>query len=217
MKSKDIFIEKNSIAYELIDGYDYPYEVLDKINDYILKKGETLGEDFVCMNGNIWIHKTAKISDNAEILGPAIIDEGAQIKHCAYLRENVIIGKNSRIGNSCEIKNSIIFDEVQVPHFNYVGDSILGYRSHLGAGVILSNVRSDKKNIVIDKKYETNRKKVGSFLGDYVEVGCNCVLNPGCVVMNNSSIYPLTSVRGIIPKNCIVKDMNTIVLKEKRD
>jgi NDP-sugar pyrophosphorylase family protein len=215
MKNKDIFISKNSIAYELIDSYEYPYEVLNKIEDFILELGPTLGEDFVCMNDNIWIHKKAQIADNASIKGPAIIDEGAFITNCAYIRENVIVGKNAVVGNSCELKNCILFDEVQVPHFNYVGDSILGYKSHLGAGVICSNVKGDKKNVIIAKKYETNRMKVGSFLGDYVEVGCNSVLNPGTVILTNSNIYPLTSVRGIIPKNCIVKSMDNIVLKTK--
>jgi NDP-sugar pyrophosphorylase family protein len=217
MKSKDIFINKSSIAYGLIESFDYPFEVLDKINEFIMKIGKSLDNNFVCINDNIWIHKSAKIDDSAYIIGPAIIDEGANIRHSAFIRENVIIGKNCVVGNSCEIKNSILFDEVQVPHFNYVGDSILGYKSHLGAGVILSNVRSDKKNIVINKEYETNLRKVGSFLGDYVEVGCNSVLNPGCIIMNNTSIYPLTSVRGIIPENSIVKSMDNIVLKENRD
>ena len=214
MKSKDIFKSKSSIAYELIDKYEYPYEVLDKIEDYILEKSKTLGEDFVCMNDNIWIHKNANISDTASINGPAIIDDGADIRHCAFIRGNAIIGKNAVIGNSCEIKNSIIFDKVEVPHFNYVGDSILGYKSHLGAGVILSNLRTDRKNVIIDKKYDTRRNKVGAFLGDYVEIGCNSVLNPGTIILHDTSVYPLTSVRGIVKENSIVKSMENIVKKD---
>lgn len=214
MKSKDIFISNNSIAYELIDKFEYPYEVLNKIGDFILEKGKTLNEDYVCMNGNIWIHKSAKISDSASINGPAIIDEGSEIRHCAFIRGNVIIGKNCVLGNSCEIKDSILFDEAKAPHFNYVGNSIMGYKSHLGAGVILSNLRSDGKNVIIDKKYDTKQRKVGSFLADNVEIGCNSVLNPGTIILHDSSVYPLTSVRGIIKENSIVKSMENIVNKD---
>ena len=166
------------------------------------------------MNDNIWIHKSAKISDSASINGPAIIDEGSEIRHCAFIRGNVIIGKNCVLGNSCEIKDSILVDEAKAPHFNYVGNSIMGYKSHLGAGVILSNLRSDGKNVIIDKKYDTKQRKVGSFLADNVEIGCNSVLNPGTIILHDSSVYPLTSVRGIIKENSIVKSMENIVNKD---
>ena len=169
------------------------------------------------MEDNIWIHKNAHVFESAYIMGPCIIDDGAEIRHCAFIRGGVIIGKNSVLGNSCEAKNAILFDNVQVPHFNYVGDSILGSHAHMGAGSITSNVKSDKKLVVIksgDEVLETGIKKVGAFLGDNVEIGCNCVLNPGTFIGPNSRIYPLTSVRGVIKENSIVKSMNIIVEKE---
>ena len=216
MKTNDIFISDNSIAINLIRKYEYPYMILPNISDYIVNIGNKLSTDYVLKGDNIWIHKTASVSNLASITGPCIIDEGAQIKHCAFIRESVIIGKHSVLGNSCEIKNSILFDNVEVPHFNYVGDSILGYSSHMGAGSITSNIKGDKQNIVIkngDEKIATNLRKVGAFLGDNVEVGCNAVLNPGTIIGPNTSIYPLVSVRGVIPANSIVKSMDNIVLK----
>ena len=219
MKTKDIFISDNSIAISLIKKYEYPYMVLPEIKDYIINLGKTLPKEYELLGDNIWIHKTAKMANTASITGPCIIDENAQIRHCAFIRGAVIIGKNSILGNSCEIKNAILFDNVEVPHFNYVGDSILGYASHMGAGSITSNIKSDKKNIVIknqEMKLETNLRKVGAFLGDNVEIGCNTVLNPGTVVGPNTNVYPLVSVRGVIPGNSIVKSMDNIVLKENR-
>ncbi len=219
MKTKDIFISDNSIAISLIKKYEYPYMVLPEIKDYIINLGKTLPKEYELLGDNIWIHKTAKIANTASITGPCIIDENAQIRHCAFIRGAVIIGKNSILGNSCEIKNAILFDNVEVPHFNYVGDSILGYASHMGAGSITSNIKSDKKNIVIknqEMKLETNLRKVGAFLGDNVEIGCNTVLNPGTIVGPNTNVYPLVSVRGVIPGNSIVKSMDNIVLKENR-
>ena len=205
MKTKEIFLSNESIANDFIKSFEYPFEVLPNIKEYIIKLGNALDNQYEKIGENIWIHKTAKVSKTAEIIGPVIIDEEAEI-----------IGKNSVLGNSCEIKNSILYDYVQVPHFSYVGDSILGSHSHMGAGSIISNLRSDKKNIVIkngSKKYETNMRKVGAFLGDNVEIGCGSVLNPGTIVMPETIVYPLTSVRGIIPGGVIVKNMDTIVKK----
>ena len=216
MKTKEIFLSNESIANDFIKSFEYPFEVLPNIKEYIIKLGNALDNQYEKTGENIWIHKTAKVSKTAEIIGPVIIDEEAEIRQCAYIRGNVIIGKNSVVGNSCEIKNSILYDYVQVPHFSYVGDSILGSHSHMGAGSIISNLRSDKKNIVIkngSKKYETNMRKVGAFLGDNVEIGCGSVLNPGTIVMPETIVYPLTSVRGIIPGGVIVKNMDTIVKK----
>lgn len=218
MKTKDIFVSNNSIADSFIKSHEYPFEVLPNIKNYILKLGESLSNDYEKTGNNIWIHKSANVNKFAEITGPCIIDEGAEIRFNAYIRGNVIIGKNSVLGNSCEIKNSILYDNVQVPHFNYVGDSILGYKSHMGASSIISNLKSAKTNIVIkykDEKIKTNLKKVGAFLGDNVEVGCGSVLNPGTIIMPNTNIYPLISVRGVIESNSIVKDMNNIVRKDK--
>ena len=216
MKTKEIFISDNSIADDFIKSFEYPYEILPHIKEYILKLEEALDKNYIDMDNGIFIHNTAKVSPSAEIIGPCIIDENAEIRHNAYIRGNVIIGKSCVLGNSCEIKNSILYDNVQVPHFNYVGDSILGYKSHMGAGSIISNLKSDKKNILIkynNEVIETNMKKIGAFLGDYVEVGCGAVLNPGTVIFHDSNIYPLTSVRGVVPENSIVKSMDNIVKK----
>jgi len=216
MKTNDIFLSDNSIAIDLIRKYEYPYMILPNICNYIINLGDKLSADYILKGDNIWIHKTASVSDTASITGPCIIDEGASIRHSAFIRGNAIVGKHSVLGNSCEIKNSILFDNVEVPHFNYVGDSILGYSSHMGAGSITSNIKSDKKNVVIkngDEKTPTNLRKVGAFLGDNVEIGCNAVLNPGTIIGPNTSVYPLVSVRGVIPGNSIVKSMDNIVLK----
>lgn len=216
MKTKEIFISNNSIADTFIKSFKYPFEVLPYIREYILKLEEVLDENYIDMDNGVFIHSSATISPGAEIIGPCIIDENAEIRHNAYIRGNVIIGKNSVLGNSCEIKNSILYDGVQVPHFNYVGDSILGYKSHMGASSIISNLKSDKKNIIIrynDEIIDTNMKKIGAFLGDYVEIGCGAVLNPGTIIFHDSNIYPLTSVRGVIPENSIVKSMDKIIMK----
>lgn len=215
MKNKELFLTNNSIASELINKYEYPYEVLPNIEKFILELGSKLDDSYEKKEDNIWIAKDAEIDPRATIIGPCIIDHDAKIRLDAYIRGNVIIGKSSRLGHCCEIKNSILFDEVQVPHFNYVGDSVIGYKSHLGAGVILSNLKNDKGNIKIkgEKVLETNLRKVGAFLGDYTEVGCNSVINPGTIIGNNTSIYPLSFVRGVIPPNSIVKQ-NEIVKKQ---
>jgi len=219
MKTKEIFISNESIADNFIKTYEYPYEVLPNIKKYILELGNTLNDDYKKIGEDVWIHKNAKVSESAEIHGPCIIDDGAEIRHSAFIRGSVIIGKNSVLGNSCEIKNAIMYDFVQVPHFSYVGDSILGSHSHMGASSIISNLKSDKKNIIIkynDEILETGMRKIGAFLGDNVEVGCGCVLNPGTIIMSNTNIYPLTSVRGVIPSNMIVKNMQNIVRKEEK-
>lgn len=219
MKTKEIFLSNESIADEFIKSFVYPWEVLPNIKEYIIKLGESLNDDYKKIDENIWIHKNAKISKSAEIHGPCIIDDGAEVRCNAFIRGSAIIGKNSVFGNSCEIKNAILYDNVQVPHFSYVGDSILGTHSHMGASSIISNLKSDKRNIIIkngDEKLETNMRKIGAFLGDNVEIGCGSILNPGTIVMPNSNVYPLTSVRGVIPKDSIVKNMNNIIRKEER-
>ncbi len=219
MKTKEIFLELNTIAKDLITSYENPWEILPNIKDYIIELGNSLNSDYEEVKENVWIHKNAKVAPTAFINEPAIIDDNADVRHCAFIRGGVIIGKNSVLGNSCEIKNAILFDNVEVPHFNYIGDSILGFHSHMGAGSITSNVKSDRKLVNIkyeDKVMETGIKKVGAFLGDYVEVGCNSVLNPGTIIGPHTNIYPLTAVRGVINSNSIVKDMNNIVKKEVR-
>lgn len=218
MKTTEIFISNKSIADGFIKSFNYPFEVLPKINEYIINLGNSLDSNYIKKDNNIWIHKSVIVSDTAKIIGPCIIDEDSEIRHNAFIRENVIIGKNCVVGNSSEIKNSILYDNVQIPHFNYVGDSILGYKSHLGAGAIISNLKADKKDIVIKYNNEiinTTLKKVGAFIGDNVEIGCNSVINPGTIIYPNTNIYPLVNVREIIPGNVIVKDKNIIVEKEK--
>ena len=214
MKNEDLFLTNNSIAIDLIKKYKYPYEVLSNIGKYIIELGNKLDSSYEKIDENIWIAKDATISSSASITGPCIIDHGAEIRHNAYIRGNAIIGKKAVLGNSCEIKNSLLFDKAQVPHFNYVGDSIIGYKSHLGAGAITSNLKSDKSIVTIKgkEKLNTNLKKVGAFLGDNVEVGCNSVLNPGTIIGPNTTIYPLSNIRGVIPSNVIVKQ-NEIVKK----
>ena len=210
MKTNDLFKEEKSIAHEFIIKYKYPFEVLPDISKIILEIGNNLGDEYEKKGNDIWIAKNAILPDFYTIKGPCIIDLNAEIRPSAYIRGNVIIGKNSVLGNSCEIKNSIMYDFVEVPHFNYVGDSILGYHSHMGAGSITSNLKSTKTNVVING-IETNLRKVGTFLGDYAEIGCNTVLNPGTIVGCHTIIYPLTMARGVIPNDKIVKSMDNIV------
>ena len=218
-KTENLLDLKYTIAHSYLKKYEYPWEVIPEIKNIILEIGKNLDkEEYKAIKENVWLHKQATVDDNVVIIGPAIIGKNSQIKHCAYIRENVIIGENCTIGNSCEIKNSIIFDDSQVPHFNYVGDSIMGYKSHMGAGAIVSNLKSDKSNITVrneNESIETNLRKFGAIIGDYVEVGCNSVLNPGTVVGKNSNVYPLARVRGVVPENSIYKDEDNIV--EKRN
>lgn len=219
MKNKDLFITNNSIADKYIKDYIYPYEVLPHIKDIILEIGKNLDSEYNLIDENIWISKTVNIPNNVTIKGPCIIDHNAEIRPGAFIRGNVIIGKNSVLGNSCEMKNAILYDNVQVPHFNYVGDSILGEFAHMGAGSITSNIKSDKTNVIIKgkEKMETNLRKVGAFLGNNVEIGCNSVLNPGTIIGCNTIVYPLTMVRGVIEGNKIVKNTNEIIERIKND
>ena len=206
-----------TIAKELLESVTYPWEALEKINDFIIKLGNKLDSTkYDKIGENVWIAKSAKVMPTAYIQGPAIIGENVQIRHCAFIRGKAIVGEGAVVGNSVELKNVILFNKVQVPHYNYVGDSILGYKAHMGAGSITSNVKSDKKLVIVKngkEQIETGIKKFGAMIGDEVEVGCNSVLNPGTVVGKNSNIYPLSSVRGVIPKNSIYKSQNEIVQK----
>ncbi len=208
--NKDLFLEGLSIAHKDVLMYEEPYFVLANIKNIINDLVKNLDDEYYEYTKDVYVHKTAIIDENVKIIGPCIIDANSEIRFNAFIRGNVIIGKNCVIGNSCELKNSIIYDNCQIPHFNYVGDSLLGNHVHLGAGVILSNLKSDKKNVMINN-IDTKLRKVGSFLGDNVEIGCNSVLNPGTIIYPNSRVYPLTNVRGIINSNKIVKDMQNIV------
>lgn len=214
---KDLFNLDETIAKDLFDGVAYPWEVLPKIGEFIVKLGETLSLDEYDKRGdNVWIAKDAKVFESAYINGPCIIGKGAEVRHCAFIRGNAIVGEGAVVGNSTELKNVVLFNKVQVPHYNYVGDSILGFKAHMGAGSITSNVKSDKKLVVIkDGKdtIETGLKKVGAFLGDNVEVGCGSVLNPGTVIGRESNIYPLSSVRGVVAGGSIYKNKGEVVLK----
>lgn len=217
MTIKNLYTTTETIAAEVFEGCDYPWEVLSQIHDFIIKLGQTLPETLYEKRGeNIWIAKNAKIAPTAFINGPAIIDEEAEIRHCAFIRGNAIVGKKAVVGNSTELKNVILFNKVQVPHYNYVGDSILGFRSHMGAGSITSNVKSDKTLVTVNSaegRIETGLKKFGAMLGDCVEVGCNSVLNPGTVVGKETNIYPTSMVRGFIPEKSIYKKQGEIALK----
>ncbi len=201
IKNSELFNLDGSLLSELFSKCMYPQEILPVIDDYILEFGKRLSSDeYEKKSDNIWIHKSVKMGNGVEIIGPAIIMENVELRHNAYIRENVVIGPNSVVGNSCEIKNSILIGACEVPHFNYVGDSILGFKAHLGAGVILSNLRLDKKNIRINHE-ETNLRKIGAFIGDNSQIGCNAILCPGTVVYPNSIIYPGTVVKGIVHDN----------------
>ena len=206
-----------TIAKELLEGLTYPWEALSLIGDFIIKKGNTLDPEIYEKRGeNIWIAKSAKVFDSVYLHGPLIIDENAEVRQCAFIRGNAIIGKGATVGNSTELKNAILFDEVQTPHFNYIGDSILGYKSHTGAGAITSNLKSDKSFVTVmldGKKVETGVKKFGAMLGDNVEVGCNSVLNPGTVIGKNTNVYPLSFVRGYVAENSIYKRLGEVAEK----
>jgi NDP-sugar pyrophosphorylase family protein len=207
----------HTAAAELLGGLNYPWEALPKIGEFILKFGATLSpEEYEKRGENVWISKSAKVFDSAYIAGPTIIGPNTEVRQCAFIRGNALVGANCVVGNSTELKNVILFDNVQVPHYNYVGDSILGYKSHMGAGSITSNVKSDKTLVVVhagDEHHETGLKKFGAMLGDHVEVGCNSVLNPGTVIGRNSNVYPLSMVRGFIPENSIYKRAGEVAEK----
>ncbi len=216
-KNIDLYDVSKTIAKELIMSKEYPWEVLSEIKKYIIKLGnELVAEKFEKLGEDIWIAKNAKIAKTAEINGPCIIDENAEIRHCAFIRGSAIIGKECVVGNSTELKNCILFDNVQVPHFNYIGDSILGYKAHLGAGAVTSNVKSDKSLVEVkasDSIIKTGLKKFGAMLGDNVEVGCNSVLCPGTIIGRNTNIYPLSMVRGVVGENKIFKNKGQIIDK----
>ena len=217
---KENYSLDQTIAKDIFNGVTYPWEVLPKISNFILELGATLSEDEYEKRGeNVWVAKSAKVAPTAFINGPAIIGKDAEVRHCAFIRGNAIVGEGAVVGNSTELKTVILFNKVQGPHYNYGGDSVLGYKSHMGAGSITSNVKSDKKLVVVkagEEKIETGMKKFGAMLGDEVEVGCGSVLNPGTVVGNHSNIYPLSSVRGFVPANSIYKKQGEVVTKEER-
>lgn len=214
-KTTDLLDLSHTLAKDLLSQFEYPWLALGKIKETIIILGEKLGDDYIEVKPQVWVHKTATVFDSAYLGAPLIIGANTEVRHCAFIRGAALIGNNCVVGNSVEIKNAIIFDNVQVPHYNYVGDSILGYKSHMGAGSITSNVKSDKTLVTVkgEVSIETGLKKLGAILGDYVEVGCNSVLNPGTVIGRNTNIYPLSCVRGVIPAASIYKDKNNIVSK----
>lgn len=220
MKIRNLYNLEETIAAPLLEQYEYPWKVLPYIKEFIKALGNALPEDrFEKRGEDIWVAKSATVAPTACLNGPCIVDEEAEIRHCAFVRGSAIIGKGAVVGNSTELKNVILSNKVQVPHYNYVGDSILGYKAHMGAGSITSNVKSDKTLVVVksaEENIETGLKKFGAMLGDCVEVGCNSVLNPGTVIGRHTNVYPLSRVRGFIPENSIFKDQEHIVLKEDR-
>lgn len=217
IKITELFDIKRTIAADYLRKFTYPFEALKGISELIIHLGESLDANIYERKGeNIWVAKSAKVAPTAFLGGPCIIGEHTEVRHCAFIRGSALVGNGCVVGNSVELKNVIIFDDVQVPHYNYVGDSILGYHSHMGAGSITSNVKADKTNVVIKSEadsIETGLKKVGAFLGDYAEIGCNSVLNPGTVIGRNSNVYPLSMVRGVVPANSIYKKKGEVVGK----
>ena len=212
----ELYDLSHTLAADYLRQFTYPWEALKGIKDMIVTLGETLGADYTQVSPQVWVHNTAKVAPTAFLGAPCIIGANTEVRHCAFIRGSALVGEHCVVGNSVELKNVILFDNVQTPHYNYVGDSILGYKSHMGAGSITSNVKSDKTLVTIKTQppIETQQKKVGAMLGDFVEVGCNSVLNPGTVVGRNSNIYPLSCVRGVVPANSIYKTGG--VITEKR-
>lgn len=211
---QELYDLDHTLAKDYLNGFTYPWEALKGIHDFILQLGPTL-TDYEEVSENVWVHPSATVAPTAFLGAPCIIGPKTEVRHCAFIRGNALVGEGCVVGNSVELKNVILFDSVQVPHYNYVGDSILGYKSHMGAGSITSNVKSDKSLVVVkaDQNYETNIKKMGAMLGDHVEVGCNSVLNPGTIIGKNSNVYPVSCVRGCIPANSIYKKQGEIVEK----
>lgn len=211
----DLLDLSHTLAGDFLSQFEYPWLSLKKIQGFVSSLGQMLGDDYIEVTPEVWVHKTASIAKNAYLEAPLIIGANTEVRHCAFIRGSALIGENCVIGNSVEIKNSIIFDSVQIPHFNYVGDSILGYKSHMGAGSITSNIKSDKSLISVkgESIIETGLKKFGSIIGDFVEIGCNSVLNPGTVIGRNTNIYPLSSIRGVIPAMSIYKGYGDIIKK----
>jgi NDP-sugar pyrophosphorylase family protein len=213
----ELFDLTHTLAKDYLAKFQNPWEALKGIKQFILDLGATLGDDYEEVSPQVWVHKTATVAPTAYLGAPCIIGANTEVRHCAFIRGSALVGENCVVGNSVELKNVILFDNVQTPHYNYVGDSILGYHSHMGAGSITSNVKSDKTNVVIKngkEQVETGLRKMGAMLGDYVEVGCNSVLNPSTVIGKNSNIYPLSCVRGVVPQNSILKTGGVIVTKK---
>ena len=217
LKPADLFDLRRSAAGEYLKEFMYPWEALPGIRDMILELGKYLGAEYIQTQPQVWVHKTAKIAATAFLGSPCIIGANTEVRHCAFIRGAVLVGENCVVGNSVEVKNAILFDGAQVPHFNYVGDSILGYKAHMGAGAVTSNVKSDRSLVVVTnggRRVETGLKKFGAMVGDFVEVGCNAVLNPGTVVGRNSTVYPNSCVRGVVPEKFIWKTGGVMVEKE---
>lgn len=215
---QELYDLEHTLAKSYLAGFTYPWEALKGIKDFILRLGSGLGEDYVQVSPQVWVHRTATVAPTAFLGSPCIIGAGTEVRHCAFVRGSALVGENCVVGNSVELKNVILFDNVQVPHYNYVGDSILGYKSHMGAGSLTSNVKSDKTLVVVKSQTEqvpTGLKKVGAMLGDFVEVGCNSVLNPGTVIGRHTNIYPTSCVRGVVPANSIWKTGGVVVAKHE--
>ena len=219
MTTLELYDLNHTMAKEYLADFTYPWQALKGIKDLILTLGETLGEDYEEVAPTVWVHRTATVAPTAFLGAPCIIGAGTEVRHCAFVRGSALVGENCVVGNSVELKNVILFDNVQVPHYNYVGDSILGYKSHMGAGSVTSNVKSDKTLVTVKngaERIETGLKKFGAMLGDFVEVGCNSVLNPGTVIGRNSNVYPTSCVRGVVAENSIWKNDGRVVKKENR-
>ena len=216
LKTAELYDFTHSLAGEYLSGWEYPWQALSGIKELILTLGPTLGEDYREVSPQVWVHKNAKVAPTAFLGSPCIIGPGTEVRHCAFVRGSALVGENCVVGNSVELKNVILFDNVQVPHYNYVGDSILGYKSHMGAGSLTSNVKSDKTLVVVKdgpEQIPTGLKKMGAMLGDFVEVGCNSVLNPGTVIGRHTNIYPTSCVRGVVPADSIFKTGGVVVKK----
>ena len=215
---QELYDLEHTLAKSYLAGFTYPWEALKGIKDFILRLGSGLGVDYVQVSPQVWVHRTATVAPTAFLGSPCIIGAGTEVRHCAFVRGSALVGENCVVGNSVELKNVILFDNVQVPHYNYVGDSILGYKSHMGAGSLTSNVKSDKTLVVVKSQTEqvpTGLKKFGAMLGDFVEVGCNSVLNPGTVIGRHTNIYPTSCVRGVVPANSIWKTGGVVVAKHE--
>lgn len=219
IKTLELLDLEHTLAKDYLAQFEYPWQALDGIKDMILTLGKTLSaEEYDEVSPTVWVHKTASVAPTAYLGAPCIIGPETEVRHCAFVRGSALVGRKCVVGNSVELKNVILFDNVQTPHYNYVGDSILGYKSHMGAGSITSNVKSDKTLVTVkagQERIETGRKKFGAILGDYVEVGCNSVLNPGTILGRTASVYPVSCVRGVVPEGCIYKTGGVIVKREK--
>ena len=219
LKTMELYDLEHTLAKDYLKQYEYPWQALKGIHAFILELGPSLGEEYTQVSPCVWVHKTATVAPTAYLGAPSIIGANTEVRHCAFIRGNALVGENCVVGNSVELKNVILFDNVQVPHFNYVGDSILGYKSHMGAGAVTSNVKSDQTLVTVkngEERIETGLKKFGAMLGDYVDVGCNSVLNPGTVAGRRSNVYPTSCVRGVVPADSIWKNNGCIVKKEQR-